>query len=68
MLDEISQEKMPIILDEAFAYFDDERLKNSLLFLMDKSKKNIKLYCLLAQKEKSRFLDELNLDYHWVEI
>ena len=27
MIDEISNEKMPIILDEAIAYFDDERLK-----------------------------------------
>ena len=36
MLEEISEEKMPIILDEAFAYFDDERLKNSLLFLNEK--------------------------------
>ena len=34
-LDEISKEKMPIILDEAFAYFDNERLKNILLYLSE---------------------------------
>ena len=33
MLDEVSTEKVPIILDEAFAYYDDERLKNILEYL-----------------------------------
>ena len=33
MLDEISNEKVPIILDEAFAYYDNERLKNILNYL-----------------------------------
>ena len=33
MLDEVSREKVPIILDEAFAYYDDERLKNILMYL-----------------------------------
>ena len=31
-LQEISAEKMPIILDEAFAYFDNQRLSNILKF------------------------------------
>ena len=31
----ISFEKMPIILDEAFAYYDNERLKNILLYLVN---------------------------------
>ena len=36
MIDELSNEKMPIILDEAFAYFDDERLENFLKYLNTK--------------------------------
>ncbi|MBR2786999.1 MAG: AAA family ATPase [Clostridia bacterium] len=32
---EVSSENMPIILDEAFAYYDDERLENILKFLAD---------------------------------
>lgn len=35
MLDEISNEKVPIILDESFAYYDDERLKNILNYLVN---------------------------------
>ena len=27
MIDDLSNEKMPIILDEAFAYYDDDRLE-----------------------------------------
>ncbi len=32
---EVSNENMPIILDEAFAYYDDERLENILKFLAE---------------------------------
>ncbi|MCI8641842.1 MAG: AAA family ATPase [Clostridia bacterium] len=67
MLDEISKEKMPIILDEAFAYFDDERLKNSLLFLMEQAKEH-QIILFTCTKREKQILDELNLDYHWVEI
>ena len=40
MVEELSEEKMPIILDEVFAYYDDERLKNALLFLKEKCNKH----------------------------
>ncbi|MCR5147223.1 MAG: AAA family ATPase [Clostridia bacterium] len=32
---EVSNENMPVILDEAFAYYDDDRLENILKFLAD---------------------------------
>jgi len=35
VLEEITNEKLPIILDEAFAYFDNERLYNFLEFLIN---------------------------------
>ena len=34
MIDELSEEKMPIFLDESFAYFDKERLENILKYLL----------------------------------
>lgn len=67
MLDEISQEKMPIILDEAFAYFDDERLKNSLLFLIEQAKEH-QIMLFTCTKREKQILDELNLAYNWVEL
>lgn len=36
MNNDVSIENMPIILDEAFAYYDEERLENILKYLIDK--------------------------------
>lgn len=67
MLDEISEEKMPIILDEAFAYFDDERLKNSLLFLQEKAKEH-QIILFTCTKREKKILEEANIEYEWIEI
>lgn len=67
MLNEISKEKMPIILDEAFAYFDDERLKNSLLFLLEESKEH-QIILFTCTKREKEILDKLNINYEWIEI
>lgn len=67
MLDEISQEKMPIILDEAFAYFDEERLKNSLLFLLEQAREH-QIMLFTCTKREKQILDGLNLAYHWIEL
>ena len=67
MLDEISKEKMPIILDEPFAYFDDERLENSLLFLNEKSSEHQIILFTCTEREK-QILDKLNIKYNLIEI
>ena len=67
MLDEISKEKMPIILDEPFAYFDDERLENSLLFLNEKSSEHQIILFTCTGREK-QILDKLNIKYNLIKI
>lgn len=67
MIDEISNEKMPIILDEAFAYFDDERLKNCLIFLAEKSKEHQVIILTCSNREK-QILDSVNIKYNLVEL
>lgn len=67
MLEEISEEKMPIILDEAFAYFDDERLKNSLLFLNEKAQEH-QIILFTCTKREKKILEEANIEYEWIEI
>lgn len=67
MLDEISNEKMPIILDEAFAYFDDERLKNSLIFLAEKSAEH-QIIILTCSNRERQILDSINIKYNLVEL
>ncbi len=61
-LEEISEEKMPIIFDEAFAYFDDERLKNILRYLNSNFKEN-QIVIFTCSNRESNILDELNIDY-----
>lgn len=50
---EVSSENMPVILDEAFAYYDDDRLENILKFLAEnyKDKQIIILTCTSREEE-----------------
>ena len=67
MLDEISKEKIPIILDEAFAYFDKNRLKNILNFLHNKynDRQIIIFTCTLREKE---ILEEEKIWFNYIKI
>ena len=67
MAEEISEEKMPIILDEAFAYFDDNRLENALKFLVNELKEN-QIILLTCTKREEEILDKLNIKYNLVEL
>ena len=67
MAEEISDEKMPIILDEAFAYFDDYRLENALKFLIDELKEN-QIILFTCTKREEEILNKLNIRYNLVEL
>ncbi len=67
MAKEISDENMPIILDEAFAYYDDERLKNTLEFLSNKFKENQIILFTCTNREKE-ILDKLNKNYKIITL
>ena len=67
MIDDMSSEKMPIMLDEAFAYYDDERLENILKFLSDNMEGHQVVIFTCTKREKSS-LDKLGLEYNWVEL
>ena len=66
-LSEISKEKMPIILDEAFAYFDDERLKNILKYLNKNYSDNQIIIFTCSNREK-KILKELKIKYNEVVL
>lgn len=67
MAEEISEEKMPIILDEAFVYFDDYRLENAIKFLIDELKDN-QIILFTCTKREEKILDKLNLKYNLIEL
>lgn len=64
---EVSNENMPVILDEAFAYYDDERLENILKYLVENygDKQIIILTC--TNREESIF-QKLGYDFNKVNL
>ena len=67
MIDEISKEKMPIMLDEAFAYYDDTRLENILKYLANSLNEH-QLIIFTCTKREEKILDKLHITYNIVEL
>ncbi len=67
MVGELSEETMPIILDEAFAYYDKERLKNILLYLNDKYK-NTQIIIFTCTNREKEILEEELIKYNKVNL
>ena len=65
--DEISNEKVPIILDESFAYYDNERLKNILIYLAKEFKDRQIIIFTCTNREKY-ILEQENINYNLVEM
>lgn len=66
-LSEITNENMPIILDEAFAYFDNERLKNMLMYIYKNYSNNQVIIFTCSNREKE-LLDRLNIQYNIINL
>ena len=67
MIDDLSKEKMPIILDEAFAYYDDLRLENILKFLSTQLEEH-QLIIFTCTKREEKILNNLSIPYNLVEL
>ncbi len=65
VIDEISSEKLPIILDETFAYYDNERLEETLKFLSQIDNQIILCTCTDREKE---LLNKLNIRYNLINL
>ena len=67
ILKETIKENMPIILDEVFAYYDDERLENVLKFLNKEYKDNQIIILSCSNREKD-ILNKLKIEYNQIKI
>ena len=58
---------MPIILDEAFAYYDTQRLENILNYMINKynDRQIIILTCTEREKE---ILEKLNIQHNLINL
>lgn len=66
-LKEISNEKLPIILDETFAYFDNERLKNILIYLQEKYQDSQIIIFTCSNREEDA-LKDLKIEYNRINL
>ncbi len=67
MVNDISKESMPIMLDETFAYFDNSRLENVLNFLAQELKKHQSIIFTCTDREKE-ILDKLKVEYNLIKL
>ena len=66
-INEIATETMPIILDEVFAYFDDQRLENILKYLDTNFREN-QIILFTCSKREKEILEKLNIKYNFIQI
>ena len=64
---EISKENMPIILDEAFAYYDDNRLENILKYLSSEYNNKQVVIFTCTNREK-QILEKMQIKYNLIEL
>ena len=64
---EITKENMPIILDEAFAYYDDNRLENILNYLANEYKNKQVIIFTCTNREK-QIMEKLKIEYNFIQI
>ncbi len=67
MIEDLSKEKMPIILDEAFAYYDTQRLKNILKYI-EKSYPNRQIILFTCTEREKDIFNEFNIIYNYVDL
>ena len=66
-ISEIVEEKLPIILDEAFAYYDNARLKNILRYINEEYAENQIIIFTCSNREQEA-LEEMNIEYNQIKI
>lgn len=63
----MTEESMPILLDEAFAYYDEERLKNVLQYL-HKEFSNHQIIILTCTNREKEILEKCNIEYQTISL
>lgn len=67
LLEMLEDERLPFILDEAFAFYDEKRLKNILHFL-ESEYKNRQIIIFTCSNREKNILNDENIQYNYIEI
>lgn len=68
MIEDISEENMPIIFDEIFAYSDDKRLKETLKNIKERYSNNHQIILFTCTNREENALKELKFNYNKIEL
>lgn len=63
---EISEETMPIIMDESFSYYDNERMKESLKYLSNQENRQVIIFT--CSERESEILEKENIKYNKIVL
>ncbi len=67
MVEDLSEERMPIILDEAFAYYDTKRLENILKYISEKYSEHQVIIFTCTNREKE-ILESLQIQFNHIQL
>ena len=67
MVKELSEEKMPIILDEAFAYYDETRLENILKYIHNRFNEH-QIILFTCTKREKEILEKENIKFNFINV
>ena len=67
VMKEISNERLPIILDETFVYYDKDRLTNILKYLNELSYDNQIIILTCSNREKE-ILEKYNIEFNYIKM
>lgn len=65
--EELTQETLPIILDESFAYYDTERLENLLAYISQELKEK-QILILTCTNREEEILKRLQIEHQYIEL
>lgn len=72
MIEDLSKESLPIILDETFAYFDNTRLENAIKYLIKLTQgeniKNHQVIIFTCTNREKEIIEKQNYKYNLIEI
>ena len=68
MIEDISEENMPIIFDEIFAYSDDKRLKEALLNINNNYSNRHQIILFTCTHREENALKELKMDHNLINL
>ena len=67
VINEVTEENLPIFFDETFSYFDDERLENFIKYTY-LNYTDTQIFIFTCSKRECAILDKLQIDYNFVNI